>query len=87
MFTNLPERILINEVVTRDGFQSEPDFVSTATKIDLINALAGLGLNKIEAAFESPIVSLERHVRTNNGSGLSARLRGCSVNGETTIYD
>ncbi|WP_339807305.1 hydroxymethylglutaryl-CoA lyase [uncultured Marinobacter sp.] len=55
MFTELPKSILINEVVTRDGFQSEPDFVPTATKIELINALAGLGLNKIEVtSFVSP---------------------------------
>ncbi|MBQ0833152.1 hydroxymethylglutaryl-CoA lyase [Marinobacter sp.] len=55
MFTELPKQILINEVVTRDGFQSEPGFVPTATKVELINALAGLGLNKIEvSSFVSP---------------------------------
>ncbi|OEY67354.1 hydroxymethylglutaryl-CoA lyase [Marinobacter sp. X15-166B] len=55
MFTELPQRIRVNEVVTRDGFQSEPEFVPTTTKVELINALAGLGLNKIEVtSFVSP---------------------------------
>src|SRR5690554_216993 len=55
MSADLPKRIFVNEVVTRDGFQSEPAFVPTDTKIELINALADLGLNKIEvSSFVSP---------------------------------
>ncbi len=55
MFANFPRQVLVNEVVTRDGFQSEAVFVPTETKIELINALAKLGLNKIEVtSFVSP---------------------------------
>ncbi|WP_252738040.1 hydroxymethylglutaryl-CoA lyase [Marinobacter salexigens] len=51
----MPKRVFVNEVVTRDGFQSEPEFVPTGTKIELINALSDLGLNKIEvSSFVSP---------------------------------
>lgn len=41
-------RIYFNEVVTRDGFQMEPAFVPTDTKIALINALSRCGYAKIE---------------------------------------
>ncbi len=41
-------RIFFNEVVTRDGFQMEPEFVPTDTKIALINALGHCGYAKIE---------------------------------------
>ncbi|MBA4503308.1 hydroxymethylglutaryl-CoA lyase [Marinobacterium sp. 3-1745] len=51
----MPHRVRVNEVVTRDGFQSEPAFIPTDTKIELINALARLGLHKIEVtSFVSP---------------------------------
>jgi hydroxymethylglutaryl-CoA lyase len=42
-------RIYFNDVVTRDGFQSEPNFIPTSKKIKLINALAHCGFAKIEA--------------------------------------
>jgi hydroxymethylglutaryl-CoA lyase len=42
-------RITIVEVGPRDGLQVEKVFVATESKIDLINALAGAGLRKIEA--------------------------------------
>jgi len=55
MFEQMPSPVRINEVVTRDGFQSEPEFVPTEYKIELINALSTLGLNKIEVtSFVSP---------------------------------
>src|SRR5882762_6619326 len=45
----------IHEVVTRDGFQIEPQFVSTERKIELIDALSETGLAKIEVtSFVSP---------------------------------
>lgn len=44
----MKQRIFFNEVVTRDGFQMEPDFVPTETKIDLIDALSQCGYAKIE---------------------------------------
>ncbi|MES1950447.1 putative hydroxymethylglutaryl-CoA lyase [Salinisphaera sp. S4-8] len=48
-------RVFINEVAPRDGFQIERDFVPTADKIALIDALSPLGFAKIEASsFTSP---------------------------------
>lgn len=42
-------RIFFNEVVTRDGFQMEPEFIPTDAKVALIDALSGCGYAKIEA--------------------------------------
>jgi len=42
-------RIFFNEVVTRDGFQIEPDFVPTDDKVALIDELSLCGFAKIEA--------------------------------------
>jgi len=51
----MPQRIYIHEVVARDGFQIEPQFVPTERKIELIDALSGTGLAKIEVtSFVSP---------------------------------
>ena len=49
------ERVFIQEVATRDGFQSEAQFVPTDAKIALINALSQCGYAKIEvSSFTSP---------------------------------
>ena len=49
------KKIHFNEVATRDGFQIEPDFIPTDTKIALIDALSACGYAKIEAtSFTSP---------------------------------
>lgn len=48
--TALPERVEIREVGPRDGFQNEPERISTEDKIELINALARTGLRRIEVA-------------------------------------
>jgi hydroxymethylglutaryl-CoA lyase len=51
----MAQRLLIHEVVTRDGFQIEPQFVPTERKIELIDALSSTGLAKIEVtSFVSP---------------------------------
>lgn len=44
----MTQRIYFNEVVTRDGFQMEPEYVPTDTKIALINDLSQCGYAKIE---------------------------------------
>ncbi|OYU13561.1 MAG: hydroxymethylglutaryl-CoA lyase [Comamonadaceae bacterium PBBC1] len=44
----MKQLIHFNEVVTRDGFQMEPEYVPTDTKVALINALSGCGYAKIE---------------------------------------
>jgi hydroxymethylglutaryl-CoA lyase len=48
-------RLYVHEVVTRDGFQMEPNFVPTEDKIRLIDELSETGLAKIEVtSFVSP---------------------------------
>ncbi|MGV3571625.1 MAG: hydroxymethylglutaryl-CoA lyase [Ramlibacter sp.] len=48
-------RIFFNEVVTRDGFQMEPEFIATDDKVALIDALSECGYAKVEAtSFTSP---------------------------------
>ncbi len=44
----MKQRIYFNEVVTRDGFQMEPEFVLTDTKVELIDKLSQCGYAKIE---------------------------------------
>lgn len=52
---NLPTKVRINEVATRDGFQSEALFIPTDKKIEIIDRLSLVGLNKIEVtSFVSP---------------------------------
>jgi hydroxymethylglutaryl-CoA lyase len=43
-------RVHVREVGPRDGFQNEPETISTADKIDLINALGRAGSTRIEVA-------------------------------------
>jgi hydroxymethylglutaryl-CoA lyase len=45
-----PERVEIREVGPRDGFQNEPERISTDDKVTLINALVRTGLRRIEVA-------------------------------------
>jgi hydroxymethylglutaryl-CoA lyase len=48
-------RIYVNDVAVRDGFQIEPRFVPTATKVEVINQLSRTGVHKIEVtSFVSP---------------------------------
>jgi hydroxymethylglutaryl-CoA lyase len=44
----LPERVTICEVGTRDGFQIEPDFIPTAQKVEVVDRLTDAGLSRIE---------------------------------------
>lgn len=51
----LPEEVLVGEVGPRDGLQIERDFISTATKVELINGLIDAGVREIEySSFVSP---------------------------------
>ncbi len=51
----MKQRIYINDVAVRDGFQIEKDFVPTETKVALIDELSQTGLAKIEVtSFVSP---------------------------------
>jgi len=49
------ERVTVIEVGTRDGFQSEKDFIPTAVKAEIVDALIGAGIRDLEAtSFVSP---------------------------------
>jgi hydroxymethylglutaryl-CoA lyase len=49
------KRLYINEVATRDGFQIEPNFITSDDKVTLINRLSACGFAKIEVtSFTSP---------------------------------
>jgi hydroxymethylglutaryl-CoA lyase len=51
----MSERIHIHDVVARDGFQIEPDWIPTERKIEIIDLLSQTGVAKIEAtSFVSP---------------------------------
>ena len=51
----LPAKVKLVEVGPRDGLQNEPETVSTTVKIELIDRLAGSGLQSIEVgSFVSP---------------------------------
>jgi hydroxymethylglutaryl-CoA lyase len=50
MTSALPARVHIREVGPRDGFQNEPEQISTENKIRLINALGQAGVTRIEVA-------------------------------------
>ncbi|MDE3070019.1 MAG: hydroxymethylglutaryl-CoA lyase [Acidobacteriota bacterium] len=45
---SVPARVLVREVGPRDGFQNEPETIATPQKVELIEALAGTGLARIE---------------------------------------
>jgi hydroxymethylglutaryl-CoA lyase len=45
----VPQAVRIREVGPRDGFQNEPEVISTDRKIELIDALARTGLGRLEA--------------------------------------
>ena len=45
----LPSSVRIREVGPRDGFQNEPEVIATASKVELIDALARTGLERLEA--------------------------------------
>ncbi len=45
---NLPDRVTICEVGTRDGFQIEPDFIPTELKVEVVNRLSDAGVPRIE---------------------------------------
>src|SRR5580692_2679806 len=46
--SELPRTVRIREVGPRDGFQNEPEVISTERKVELIDALARTGLRRLE---------------------------------------
>ncbi len=52
---SMPDRVRITEVGTRDGFQAEPRFIPTETKIRIIDRLIDAGVPRLEySSFMSP---------------------------------
>jgi hydroxymethylglutaryl-CoA lyase len=52
---NLPKKVQITEVGTRDGFQAEATFIPTERKIEVIDALVAAGVPRLEySSFMSP---------------------------------
>ncbi|HEX7666553.1 MAG TPA: hydroxymethylglutaryl-CoA lyase [Polyangiaceae bacterium] len=49
LFSSLPRRVSVYEVSPRDGLQNEKAIVPLDKKIELVDALVGAGLRKIEA--------------------------------------
>ncbi|HEY2283256.1 MAG TPA: hydroxymethylglutaryl-CoA lyase [Solirubrobacteraceae bacterium] len=45
---SLPDSVKIREVGPRDGFQNEPEVISTECKVELIDALARTGVGRLE---------------------------------------
>ncbi|HET8726725.1 MAG TPA: hydroxymethylglutaryl-CoA lyase [Alphaproteobacteria bacterium] len=53
--SGLPRRVSVVEVGPRDGLQSEPDWVPTDTKIEIVNGLIDAGIRHLEVtSFVSP---------------------------------
>jgi hydroxymethylglutaryl-CoA lyase len=53
--TNNPNKVFMQEVATRDGFQNEAQFIATEDKVRVIDALSLCGFAKIEVtSFTSP---------------------------------
>jgi hydroxymethylglutaryl-CoA lyase len=46
--SDLPSTVKLREVGPRDGFQNEPEIVPTESKVELIDALARTGLQRLE---------------------------------------
>jgi hydroxymethylglutaryl-CoA lyase len=69
----LPRSVRIREVGPRDGFQNEPETISTADKIELIDALMRTGLERIE------VTSFVRAQVIPQLSDAAEVLRGISV--------
>ena len=46
---SLPQRVIVTDVVARDGLQNEDAIISTQTKIEIIKGLVRAGLTSIEA--------------------------------------
>lgn len=52
---NLPSKVRLREVSTRDGFQSLQEFIPTEKKLEIIEAIAKAGVKEIETtSFVSP---------------------------------
>lgn len=69
---NFPESITIVEVGPRDGLQSEPGFVATDEKIELIERLSDAGLKRIEI---TSFVSPHAIPQLSDSEEVAARLR------------
>ena len=71
----LPRAVSIREVGPRDGFQNEPEVIPTASKVELIDALARTGLKRLEVtSFVRPDV-IPQLADAGGGAGADRRAR------------
>lgn len=92
--TEFPQQVQIVEVGARDGFQSEPEWIPTATKAAIVTALMAAGLTEFEVtSFVSPravpqlrdgaalldALAPERHARDVQLAALVPNLRGAEA--------
>lgn len=81
--SNRPTRVQVTEVGTRDGFQAEPDFIPTETKIRVINDLVAAGVPRLEySSFMSPraVPQLADATEVLKGVDRSAKMMGLIAN-------
>ncbi|WP_248320898.1 MULTISPECIES: hydroxymethylglutaryl-CoA lyase [unclassified Caballeronia] len=67
----LPTKVKIVEVGPRDGLQNEKEFVSTETKVELVNRLARAGVVNVEA---TSFVSAKWVPQMADAAGVMARI-------------
>ena len=81
--SNRPSRVQVTEVGTRDGFQAEPDFIPTETKVRIINELVAAGVPRLEySSFMSPraVPQLADSVEVLRGVNRDAAMMGLIAN-------
>ena len=81
--SNRPARVQVTEVGTRDGFQAEPKFIPTETKVRIINDLVAAGVPRLEySSFMSPraVPQLADSAEVLKGADRSATMMGLIAN-------
>ena len=81
--SNTPARVQVTEVGTRDGFQAEPKFIPTETKVRIINDLVAAGVPRLEySSFMSPraVPQLADSAEVLKGVDRSSTMMGLIAN-------
>lgn len=81
--SNVPGRVQVTEVGTRDGFQAESRFIPTGAKIRIVNELVGAGVSRLEySSFVSPraVPQLADSVEVLRGVDRGATMMGLIAN-------
>jgi hydroxymethylglutaryl-CoA lyase len=81
--SNRPSRVQVTEVGTRDGFQAEPKFIPTETKVRIINDLVAAGVPRLEySSYMSPraVPQLADSVEVLRGVDRGSTMMGLIAN-------